>query len=461
MNDPSQIPALTLLEYNGLVSNVVNSASHLMQRWVIAEVSNLKMSGPHCYGFLIYKDEKGVTVAKSNCTVWGNNWYRIYHKFLNATGRPISEGMKMMFLVSANHSPAYGLSLNVLDIDPNYTLGETERIKREILAALQREGIINRNKELPFPLAPQKIAIISSAGAAGYGDFINQIENSGFAFYPMLFTATLQGRNTAPTVLNALDRIEMAVDFWDCVVIIRGGGASDDLNSFDNLELARRVATFPLPVVVGIGHERDRTVLDDIANTRCKTPTAVAAFLIDTLAQAEQRAEDLARSIAEYVRVAMLGEERRLAQFSAQLPHLAPRRLETETHRIDLFKEKVAQLALARTADAGKYLGVATERIVSVARQALVAPQERLRNIPDKIRQIVDFRISAENQRLRSRLELIDVLSPAATLRRGYSITRINGKAVSNIAEVNPGDEISTTLESGEILSIISKAKTK
>lgn len=459
MSDTPGQSAMTLPEYTGLLSQHINSASHLMRRWVVAEVSNLRMSGPHCYGILIYKDDAGKTIAKISCNIWANNWNHIYYKFLNATGRPISEGMKIMFLLSVNHNPAYGLSVNIQDVDPSYTLGDAERIRREILNTLTKEGIINQNKDEKLPIAPQKIAIISAAGAAGYGDFINQLENSGYAFYPHLFPAVMQGQKTASTVLDALDNIESDKILWDCVVIIRGGGATDDLNSFDNLELARRVATYPIPVIVGIGHERDRTVLDEIAHTRCKTPTAVAAFLIETLALAEKRAEDAARQIVDYVRQTILGEQRRLAEYSATLPHLAPRRIETEAHRLELYQSKIVQLALARTTDADKQLGLIAGKIEVTARQAITAPLERLRLIPDKIRQIIESRISMERQKLQSKIQLIDVLSPAATLRRGYSITRINGKAIRSLTDAPAGAQITTTLSDGELLSTITSSK--
>lgn len=455
MSDSAVQSAMTLPEYTGMLSQHINSAPHLMRRWVVAEVSNLRMSGPHCYGILIYKDDAGKTIAKISCNIWANNWNKIYYKFLDATGRPISEGMKIMFLLSANHSPAYGLSVNIQDVDPSYTLGDAERLRREILNTLAKEGIIDKNKGKELPLAPQRIAVISAAGAAGYGDFINQIENSGYTFYPHLFPAIMQGQNTVRTVLKALEKIEETIDLWDCVVIIRGGGATDDLNSFDNLELARRVADFVIPVIVGIGHERDRTVLDEIAHTRCKTPTAVAAFLIQTLVEAEQKAENATRKIVEFVRMTLLGEEKRLAQYSSTLPHLAPRRLETEKHRVELYQSKIVQLALARTTDADKQLNQIASRIEMASRQALTAPLERLRMIPETIRQIVDYRIDMERQKLRARNDMIDVLSPAATLRRGYSITRINGKAIHSLSDAPDGAEIETTLPDGKILSKI------
>lgn len=449
--------ALTLHEYTSLISQHIAAAPHLARRWVVAEVSRIGVSGPHCYCELIQKDAQGRTLARINGTIWSNNWRYVSGKFMAATGRGIAAGMKVMFLLSANHSPAYGLSANVLDVDPTYTLGDAERRRREILARLQQEGLLDLNKRTTLPPNPQKIAVISAAGAAGYGDFVNQIESSGYAFYPLLYPAAMQGANTAPSVMAALERIEMAVDFWDCVVIIRGGGATDDLNSFDDLELARSVARFPLPVIVGIGHERDRTVLDEIVHTRCKTPTAVAAFLTECLQSAEQTAEDLARKVVEFTRMSIMGERQRIAEVSALLPHLAPRRLETERHRLEMARQYVAQCASKATSDASRRLTLIAGMVASASTQALARPKERLAATPERMRQAVDSRLLIERQRLDARKGLIDVLSPSATLRRGYSITRVNGKAVRTPAEVAPGDVIITSLSGGEVRSVVEK----
>ncbi|MDE6558876.1 MAG: exodeoxyribonuclease VII large subunit, partial [Muribaculaceae bacterium] len=333
--------ALTLYQFTNLLTRHINAAPQLMGRWVVVEIARIGMSGPHCYCEFIEKDARGATIAKIKGTIWGNVWRRLSAKFYQATGRQIGAGMKVMFNMSASHSEAYGLSANVHDVDPAYTLGDAERRRREILEMLTREGLINSNRNLRLVYNPQKIAVISAAGAAGYGDFMHQIETSGFSFYPLLYPAAMQGVRTAESVIQALDRVEMAVDFWDCVIIIRGGGATDDLNSFDDPQLARRVAECPLPVIVGIGHERDRTVLDEIAHTRCKTPTAVAAFLIERLQACENHAVQLTQSVVDFTRNAIAGEERRLSHIGALLPLIAPRRLESEAHRLAELRSNI------------------------------------------------------------------------------------------------------------------------
>ena len=445
--------ALTLLDFTRLISGQINAAPHLSGRWVVAEISNLSQPNPHCFCELIQKDERGVSVARIKGVSWANNWRAICGKFMAATGRTPAPGMKLMLRLSANHSPAYGLSAVISDIDPAYTLGDAERRRREILAALQREGLLTRNKELPLAPAPQRVAIISSQHAAGYGDFVNQMRNSGYVFYSLLYPATLQGQSTPASVIAALDRVEMAPDFWDCVVIIRGGGSTDDLNSFDDLELARRVAQCPIPVVVGIGHERDRTVLDEIAHTRCKTPTAVAAFLIERLQIAEQRAMDLTRSVVDYARNAFMAERQRLGQFSATLPHLAPARLETEKNRLNVARQLLGRLTMQVTSDASRRLTMIASAMQTAVGSTLAGRRERLAAIPTRIEGAIASRIRLEEQRLNAREELIAAISPTATLRRGYSITRVDGKAVRSVAELPPGSLIETTFSDGTVKS--------
>lgn len=445
---------LTLQQFAGLISSHINSVPQLTGRWVIAEIARIGMSGPHCYCELIEKDSRGATVARMRGTIWSNAWRQIAAKFYAATGKQISGGMKVMFRMSATHAPAYGLSANIVDVDPAYTLGDAERRRREILDMLRRQGIIDLNKKLSLTPAPQKIAVISAAAAAGYGDFINQLDNSGFTFYPLLFPAAMQGTRTASSVIEALDRVEMSVDFWDAVVIIRGGGATDDLNSFDDPELARRVAMFPIPVIVGIGHERDRTVLDEIAHTRCKTPTAVAAFLIECLQNCEAAVTDLVNRIIDFARQGFMGERQRLAHIAAMLPLIAPGRIDFEKHKLDNIRGDMFQLSSALTHQAAERLTRLAARIETAAGNALTRPKERLLSYPEIIKRALESRLNLERERIDSRKGLIDVLSPASTLKRGYSITRINGKAVRSAANLPSGVEITTTFSDGEIYSV-------
>lgn len=446
---------LSLRQFTALLSRHINLNPELQGRWVVAELSDFRMHGPHAYGQLIEKDVSGRTVAKMQATIWGNVLQNIMAKFRQTTGQNITTGMKVMLRLTATHSELYGLAANVSDIDPSYTLGDMERLRREILDTLRREGVYDANKSVPLPDAPQRIAVISAAGAAGYGDFTDQLASAGYAFYPLLFQANMQGDRTVPTILHALDLIEETEDFWDCVVIIRGGGATSDLNSFDNLQLARRVATFPLPIIVGIGHERDNTVLDYIANTRCKTPTAVAAFLNDRLATAEARAEELMKIVAERTRSMLNVEERRLSQAAAMIPVLAPARIQREHHRLDVLQAGLQQTATRMINRENMRLSDITTRLAGNSSAILSAQKARLSSIPDYIKGAARQRTAIETNRLDAMERLIKVLSPEATLRRGYSITRVDGHALRSAANIPPGTVIETVLPDGTFTSTI------
>ncbi|MDE5902245.1 MAG: exodeoxyribonuclease VII large subunit [Muribaculaceae bacterium] len=455
-NRPNDTPPrpMTLLTFTQGVSNVINSHPYLKDCWVVAELADFNKKGAHAYGQLIEKNAAGETVARINATIWASNLSQISQKFAAATGSPIAYGMKLLLKVSASCNPLYGLSANITDIDPSYTLGDMERLRREILEQLKKEGIIDANKRMAMPAAPQRIAIVSSDGAAGYGDFMNQLLASGFAFYPLLYQATLQGERTVPSIMAALDRIEEHSDFWDCVVIIRGGGATSDLNAFDNLELARRVALFPLPVIVGIGHERDNTVLDYIAHTRCKTPTAVAAYLIDSLTRAGQRADELTRAIVERTRSHAAGENQRLAHLAAMIPALAPARINAEKHRLDRLSALLSGAAQNGLTRAGNRLADIVSRIAGGSSSLLASQRTMLEAIPQKIGNAAAQRLLLEQRHLQSLAGMVDVLSPTATLRRGYSITRIGRKAVRSVEQLPPGTTMETILPDGSVQSI-------
>lgn len=453
MTESESKPRYTLREFATMLSRHINLNPELQGKWVVAEISDFRMHGPHAYGQLIEKDATGRTVAKMQATIWANSLQGIMAKFRRATGQNIQTGMKVMLRLTATHSELYGLSANVSDIDPSYTLGDMERLRREILDTLRREGIYDANRQVALPPAPQRIAVISAAGAAGYGDFTDQLSAGGFAFYPLLFQANMQGDRTVTTIMHALDLIEETEDFWDCVVIIRGGGATSDLNSFDNLDLARRIAGFPLPVIVGIGHERDNTVLDYIANVRCKTPTAVAAFLIDRLAMAEAHAEELMKAVAERTRAVLGVEERRLSQAGAMVPVLATARIDRETHRLDRLQALVQQTATRRINLENIRISEYITRIARDTSATLSAQKARLLPIPETLLNTVRQRVALETTRIDSTERLIRVLGPEATLRRGYSITRIDGHALRTAKDIPPGTIMETILPDGSIIS--------
>lgn len=382
---------------------------------------------------LVEKDSAGGTRAKMRAMIWSSLFMGLRSKFHAATGSDIRSGLKVMVRGAANHHNVYGLSFVISDIDPSYTMGDMERLRREILGRLVREGVAGSNRSLGLPPVLQRIAVISAPGAAGYGDFMNQIglNPEGFVIYPMLFPAVMQGDRTVPSVLDCLDRIEQALDFWDCVVIIRGGGATTDLNGFDNYELARRVATFPVPVVVGIGHERDRTVLDELACVRCKTPTAVAAFIIDRMRDYYARVADLVHRVARYDREALKGEHLRLANLEQTVPSLVKQKVMRERLRI-------------RDLVAGVERGVASR---------IRAEETRLDKDLLRIFSATSGAVRREEMRLEKLDSMVRVLSPENILKRGYSITRIGGRSIRDASVVKPGEVIETRLASGTLSS--------
>lgn len=403
--------ALTLLQLNGLVRQTLESALP-DDYWVTAELSEVRMSGGHCYMELVQKyDVGGGIAARARATIWANTFRLLRPYFEHATGQSFTAGIKVQLLVSVTFHESYGYSLSVHDIDPTYTLGDLARQRREILERLEQEGIINLNKELPMPLLPRRVAVISSASAAGYGDFVNQLNGNeqGYAFQTKLFPAVMQGTNVESTVIAALDAIAVEREHWDVVVIIRGGGAVADLNGFDTYELASNCAQFPLPILTGIGHERDDTVIDSVAHTRVKTPTAAAAFLIGCMDAAAQLLDGWVNALADSVAERLAHERQRLESLLVRLPAAYGLRQEREQHRLALL----------------------SSRLASGARTLLVTQQHRL--------------ALAEKS--------CAAASPEHILRQGYSITTCDGHVVTAPGDVHPGDVLITRLKDGEVRS--------
>lgn len=409
-----EVQAISLLELNRRVGAVLSSAPGINNVWVTGETSDLRCSGPHCYLELIEKNpDTGIPVARARATIWGSRYVYLNNLFRSATGSPLASGIKVMVQASVSYHPVYGLSLNITDVNPEYTLGDLLRRRQEMIARLTAEGIINMNRQLPWPAVASRIAVISAAGAAGYGDFINQLYTNRYClrFSSRLFPAALQGENTAPSIISALqDVIDSGEDF-DCVVIIRGGGATGDLASFDNYELAANIAMFPLPVIIGIGHERDITLLDYVANMRVKTPTAAAEWLIAHGAEALEKVVGLGNMILDAATSRLSAAHRRLANIAGQLP-------------------------------------VLTQGII--ARNAMLvgerAEQQMMQDVSMQLRRRAD--------RLTALQQLLDTISPEATLRRGFSITRIDGHAVTSADEVPAGSILTTSLATGQIISV-------
>lgn len=444
-----------------MVKNAVACDRSLYERWVTAELSDVRVSG-HCYMELIEKNIAGQTTARMRATLWRNRYLFIERK-LSEAGVELRSGIKVMLKGTASYHEQYGMAFNISDIDPSYTLGDMEQLRRQILAQLQKEGILGLNKSREMPVAPQRIAVISASGAAGYGDFINQLSSNpyGLVYYPVLFEAVVQGERTAPTIIDALQRIEMAADVFDCVVIIRGGGSTTDLNGFDHLDLARAVAGFVLPVIVGIGHERDRTVLDEIAHTRVKTPTAAAEWLIARGADTLARLDVLARGIAQTAMTLVSGCKEQLAQMETRLHTSTRQRLGTAAQQLASIASLIPALATSRMDAARQRLDTITAMIPAAGQSLLSIQMQKIDFMTDRLQQVANQRLREATLRLDRLEELTAALSPEATLKRGYSLTLIDGHALTDAKAVRPGQTIITRLACGNIQSKVEKSTEK
>lgn len=452
--------ALSLRQYTSEIANSIRTNPVLQSRWVIAELSDVSERGGHCYMELVEKDDRGVTIARLRGTIWANNFaYKIKPKFEQITGQKFKSGLKVMLFGSASFHEQYGLSFNITDVDPSFTIGDMERIRREIIETLTREGVVNCNRMLQMPRVPQRIAIISAKGAAGYGDFMNQLQSNpvGFKFYTHLFEATMQGETTSNSVIKALNDIEMTIDLWDCVVIIRGGGATSDLNGFDNLELARRVATFALPVVVGIGHERDRTVLDDIANVRVKTPTAAAEWLIMCAQQTLEQALALANQVARYVKDRTSGASKQLSHIEGTIPIIAKQQIIKSKSNLAAIASALPYMTKNRILSANRTIDAIARDVQHSAIGKISAAQTYLKTMSDALANAAPKAIVNQDKRLKALENVVEALSPQKTLRRGFSLTKVNGKTVKSIDQLADNDVITTYLADGEITSVVNK----
>lgn len=432
--NPSAKPQpLSLKQLNLRVAQTLTVPS-LINVWVVAELSDLRQNGGHCYMELVEKNAAtGSVEARIRGIIWSNSFARLSAKFMADTGSRLATGQKLMLCGSVNYHPSFGISFIITDIDTAYTMGEMERRRREIVARLKAEGVLDLNRSIEWPDVALRIAVISAQGAAGYGDFINQLYNSPsrLRFSVKLFPAVLQGDKTATTVIQALDSIAAQFSEWDCVVIIRGGGATSDLAAFDDYELANNVAQFPLPVIVGIGHERDITVLDYVANMRVKTPTAAAEWLIAHGEDALSSINALGTEIVRTATDAIAGANARLAYFEGLLPVAPAAALERAAGRINSWS--VSLLGTGRS-------------VIAPARTALSAKAEAISTAAFAATDRASKAIDAYTR-------LAHVLSPMATLRRGYSITRIDGRAINSPDDIPAGATIETTLAGGKIIS--------
>ena len=436
--------ALTLYELNALVRETLE-LSMPNEYWVQAELAEVRERSGHCYMELVQMSPAKQLVAKASARCWRNTWQLLRPHFERLTGQSLHAGMNVMLQVYPQFHEAYGFSWIVSDINPEFTMGDMARKRQEIISQLKEEGVFDLQKELTIPLFAQRIAVISSETAAGYGDFCNQLTDNayGFQFHTELFPAVMQGEQVEPSVIAALDRINKKIAAplrgrlegaaFDVVVIIRGGGATTDLSGFDTLLLAENVANFPLPIITGIGHDRDESVLDMVSHTRVKTPTAAAAFLIDHLAQLYERIEDSRSALVNYVKRRMEMEQMRLQRLSSTLPVLFSLVKTRGNARLERLQTNLLAAMQQRIRDSRNSLSMLNSQFSILNSQLIMRHRHRLQLIEEKVKN----------------------LDPALMLKRGYSITMKDGKVVRDANQLKAGDEIETRLEKGTVKSIV------
>jgi exodeoxyribonuclease VII large subunit len=407
--------SFSLLELNEQVKESVKLAFS-KPIWVRAEISELhENSSGHGYFELIEKEEnsdKIIAKTKGNC--WAFTYRMLKPYFESTTGEQLKAGLKVLISCTVEFHELYGISLTIKDIDPAFTLGDMARRRLEIIRRLQNDGVFDMNKQVFLPENPQRIAIISSQTAAGYGDFIDQLTNNlnGYIFYTKLFPAAMQGDQTVPSIIEALDKIYTHQDKFDAVVIIRGGGATAELSCFDNYDLAFNCTQFPLPIITGIGHQRDESILDLVAHTRAKTPTAVAEFLISCMDETTEKLAEMQHDIVSLADSRMQQETQRLQRVCMQFPNLVNTNTRKKKETINLLHQSL---------------------------------QNNLRHI-----------FTQKNHQLSLMEKEVILSSPERLLKKGYSLTLKNGKLVKSVTELQKGDKITSHLRDGNITSIVS-----
>jgi exodeoxyribonuclease VII large subunit len=452
--------------------------------WVVAEISELKENRTgHCYLELVEKDELSDEIkARARATIWSYSWRMIRPYFESVTGRQLTHGIKVLLQASVEYHPAYGLSLNIKDIDPSYTLGDMVRRRTEIIRQLTEAGIINMNKELPLPLVPQRIAVISSETAAGYQDFAHHLETNpfGFSFTVELFEAFMQGSEAAPTIMTALDRIFSREDEFDAVAIIRGGGATADLSCFDNFDLAYTVAQFPLPVVTGIGHEKDDTIIDLVAHTRLKTPTAVAEFFISGALTFHQKLSELKQRINLTLSDSLEMAGERLSSTAGVLLKATEAYLKSADAAVQKSGHRLQQGVVLFTYSRREQLQKTMHRLMQATNRRMNRNNTLLRELTFRARYslLMNLRQSSLNIGKRSAFltfhlknlmrvqehhlinfdEKLRILNPDNILKRGYTITSQQGKIVTSVAQISDEANLETRFADGSVNSKIIKS---
>lgn len=430
---------LTLLELNKLISKAIEERLNASY-WVIAEISEIRLNQKgHCYLEVVEKEGDDIK-AKTRATIWAYTYRNLSTWFTSKTGESLRPGLKILFNAVVQYHEVFGLSLNIRDIDANFTLGERARRKAEIVEKLKEDGVFDMNRELSLPLVPQRIAVISSPTAAGFGDFINHIQGNafGYKFGISLFSAIMQGSQAANSIIAAMHSVNNKLDQFDLLVIIRGGGASADLDCYDNYELASHVAQFPIPVITGIGHERDETILDLVAHTQMKTPTAVAEFLISGMRIYEEQFLLAFENIAGQAKEKMTGHK----------------------HRLERTARKLCAVVKNICGEKERDMHAIFQRLKYHVRKDWENGEKKLTDLSARVKTLPLKVVKNEKLKLEAKERFLEAIDPGNVLKRGYSITKVNGISLNKYTDkIKKGDLITTKTAEVEIESTVQTLK--
>ena len=449
----SEIKHITLSELQLRIRKGI-ADSHPIPYWVVAEISELKINySGHCYLELVEKGgANSVPKAKANAVIWKNQYAMIGSYFLSATGGELCAGIKVLVKVTVNYHELYGLSFQITDIEPSYTLGDIEAQRRETIDRLKKEGIYDMNRETDLPEVLQKLAVISSAQAAGYQDFMNELGQNpqGYVYHISLFQTVMQGYETEESVITALDAIAGQMDDFDAVIVIRGGGSQSDLAAFNSYRLTSHLAQFPLPVLTGIGHDKDQSVADLVAHTPLKTPTAVATFLTEHNMLFEAGIDRMLEELTGFARDNIRNERNRLTEYGHLLNQISTGFIHDTGRRLDDLLANIRYRSAMHLQEQQSFCARLAAEITHAPVRKLHASESELIEKKRRLAELTRFYLAGQTNKL-ALLELkLDGKNPERILQMGYAIVRgEDGKAVKNIDDVHTGDTLTVQLQGG------------
>lgn len=447
---------LSLSELNGLIREVFEM-NFLEDVWLVAEIAEMRVAGPgHCYLELVEKKGTKI-VARIRANIWSFQYQRISSNFFSATGTTLQKGMKVLFSVGVSFHELYGVSLVVKNIDPNYSLGDLERRKKEILDQLRKEYLLDKNQQKELEMVPKNIAVISSETAAGYGDFKNQIDQNqnSYSVNVKLFPAVMQGDKLANSIQSALSSIPPSE--FDCVVILRGGGASLDLAGFDNYELARAIANYSLPIITAIGHERDDTVIDHVSYTKVKTPTAAAEYVLEKFSAFEEFYEGLREGLIYFTKEKVNRSKVELKSLSHQLQSGTQKRIEKERLLLNKCKSELPLIVKDSIRSKKMFLKEKGAQVIQSNKAVFNSESRKLETIKNQM----IFTLKSDFQKKQAKLNIhqntLKLLDPSNVLKRGYALVYSNNKIQTSSHSLEEGSEINIKMKDGVVSSKIIK----